>query len=63
MEMNGQIFPWYDGKLIADDEGDPSVLQELKKADIVACQLSRNYLAPDNCQTPPSGGAVGFHAF
>lgn len=49
MEMNGQILPWYDRSLTAGDEWEPSILQQLKDANIVICQLSRNYLASDNC--------------
>lgn len=49
MEMNGQILPWYDRALTPGDQWEPSILQEIRTADIVVCQLSRNYLASDNC--------------
>ncbi|HWS16955.1 MAG TPA: COR domain-containing protein, partial [Candidatus Elarobacter sp.] len=49
MERNGQIRPWYDRALTAGDKWEPAILQELKAADIVVCQISRNYLASDAC--------------
>lgn len=49
MERNGQIRPWYDRALTAGDKWEESILQELKAADIVVCQISRNYLASDAC--------------
>ena len=49
MERNGQIRPWYDRALTAGDKWAPAILQELKAADIVVCQISRNYLASDAC--------------
>jgi len=49
MERNGQIRPWYDRALTAGDKWEPAILQELNAADIVVCQISRNYLASDAC--------------
>lgn len=49
MERNGQIRPWYDRALTAGDKWEESILHELKAADIVVCQISRNYLASDAC--------------
>ena len=49
MERNGQVRPWYDRALTAGDKWEPAILQELNAADIVVCQISRNYLASDAC--------------
>lgn len=49
MERNGKILPWYDRALPTGDQWEPSILHELSSADIVICQISRNYLASDNC--------------
>jgi internalin A len=49
MERNGLIRPWYDRALTAGDQWEPSILNELNAADIVVCQLSRDYLFSKNC--------------
>ena len=51
MERNGQILPWYDRALVAGAQWEPSILEQLNEADIVVSQISRNYLASDNCVT------------
>jgi internalin A len=49
MERNGLIRPWYDRALTAGKQWEPSILNELNAADIVVCQLSREYLFSKNC--------------
>ena len=49
MERNGLIRPWYDRALSAGDKWEPRILQELNLADIIVCQLSRDFLASDFC--------------
>jgi len=49
MERNGLIRPWYDRALTAGKQWEPSILNELNAADIIVCQLSRDYLFSDNC--------------
>jgi internalin A len=51
MERNGLIRPWYDRALTAGEKWEPTILNELNAADIVVCQISRNYLASDACMT------------
>lgn len=49
MERNGLILPWYDRALTAGKQWEPSILNELNAADIIVCQLSREYLFSKNC--------------
>jgi len=49
MERNGLIRPWYDRALTAGKQWEPSILNELNAADIIVCQLSRDYLFSENC--------------
>lgn len=49
MERNGLILPWYDRELSAGEKWNAIILQELTKADVVICQLSRDFLASDFC--------------
>jgi internalin A len=49
MERNGLMRPWYDRALTAGEKWEPAILNELKAAEIVVCQISRNYLASDAC--------------
>ena len=49
MERNGLIRPWYDRELTAGKQWEPSILNELNAADVIVCQLSRDYLFSKNC--------------
>jgi internalin A len=49
MERNGLIQQWYDRQLSAGEKWEPRILQELESADIIVCQLSRDFLASDFC--------------
>jgi internalin A len=49
MERNGQILTWYDRALPAGERWEESTLQELNSADVIVCQLSRDFLASDFC--------------
>jgi len=49
MERNGLIRIWHDRAISPGDKWEESILQELKSADIVVCQLSRDFLASDFC--------------
>jgi internalin A len=49
MERNGLIRTWYDRALPAGERWEESILQELNSADIIVCQLSRDFLASDFC--------------
>lgn len=49
MERNGLIRPWYDRALTAGEKWEPRILQELNEADVIVCQLSRDFLASDFC--------------
>ena len=49
MERNGLIQTWFDRELSAGDKWEASILNELKSADIIVCQLSRDFLASDFC--------------
>jgi internalin A len=48
-ERNGLIQPWYDGEITAGEEWKPLIEQRLKDADIIVCQLSRDFLDSDFC--------------
>lgn len=49
MERNGLILPWHDRALTAGEKWEARILQELRDADVVVCQLSRDFLASDFC--------------
>src|ERR1017187_2532215 len=49
MERNGLIHPWSDHALTAGELWEARILQELNDADIIVCQLSRDFLASDFC--------------
>ncbi|HYI93717.1 MAG TPA: COR domain-containing protein [Bryobacteraceae bacterium] len=49
MERNGLIHTWFDRELSAGDKWESNILNELKSADIIVCQLSRDFLASDFC--------------
>jgi internalin A len=49
MERNGLIKPWYDRQLSAGEKWERRILQELNEADVIVCQLSRDFLASDFC--------------
>ncbi|HEY2913658.1 MAG TPA: COR domain-containing protein [Candidatus Angelobacter sp.] len=48
-ERNGLIQPWYDGEITAGEEWKPLIEQRLRDADIIVCQLSRDFLYSDFC--------------
>jgi internalin A len=50
MEMNGLIRPWHDRAIVAGEQWETSLLNELNTADVVVCQLSRDYLFSDYCR-------------
>jgi len=49
MERNGLIRPWHDRALKAGEKWEVRILEELKTADVIVCQLSRDFLASDFC--------------
>jgi internalin A len=49
MERNGLIRPWHDRALKAGEKWEARILQELTTADVIVCQLSRDFLASDFC--------------
>jgi len=49
MERNGLIHPWYDRELTAGEKWNARILQELNEADVIVCQISRDFLASDFC--------------
>jgi tetratricopeptide (TPR) repeat protein len=49
MERNGLIRPWSDHALTVGEPWEARILQELNEADIIVCQLSRDFLASDFC--------------
>jgi internalin A len=48
-ERNGLIQPWYDGEITAGEEWKPLIEQRLREADIIVCQLSRDFLDSEFC--------------
>jgi internalin A len=48
-ERNGLIQSWYDGEITAGEEWKPLIEQRLREADIIVCQLSRDFLDSDFC--------------
>ena len=49
MERNGLIRPWSDHALTVGELWEARILQELNEADIIVCQLTRDFLASDFC--------------
>jgi hypothetical protein len=49
MERNGLIRVWHDRSIKPGEKWEPRILQELNEADIIVCQLSRDFLASDFC--------------
>ena len=49
MERNGLIRTWYDRGLTAGEKWEQRILQEMNDADVIVCQLSRDFLASDFC--------------
>jgi len=49
MERNGLIRTWSDRSLTAGEKWNARILQELNEADVIVCQLSRDFLASDFC--------------
>ena len=48
-EQNGLIQPWYDGEITAGEEWKALIEQRLRDADIIVCQLSRDFLDSEFC--------------
>jgi hypothetical protein len=48
-ERNGLIQAWYDGEITAGEEWKPLIERRLKDADVIVCQLSRDFLNSDFC--------------
>jgi internalin A len=49
MERNGLIQPWSDHALTVGEPWEARILQKLNEADLIICQLSRDFLASDFC--------------
>jgi len=49
MERNGLIQTWSDHALTAGEKWEDRILQELQEAEVIVCQLSRDFLASDFC--------------
>ncbi|MBV9501521.1 MAG: response regulator, partial [Acidobacteriaceae bacterium] len=49
MERNGLIQTWSDHALTAGEKWEHRIVQELQEADVIVCQLSRDFLASDFC--------------
>jgi hypothetical protein len=49
MERNGLIHTWTDHAITVGEPWEALIFQELNEADIVVCQLSRDFLASDFC--------------
>jgi internalin A len=49
LERNGIIRSWYDRALNAGEKWEARILQELSDADVIICQLSRDFLSSDFC--------------
>jgi len=48
-ERNGLVQSWYDGEITAGEEWKALIEQRLQQADIIVCQLSRDFLNSDFC--------------
>jgi hypothetical protein len=49
MKQNGLISMWSDHALTAGEKWEERILQELTEADVIVCQLSRDFLSSDFC--------------
>jgi internalin A len=49
MERDGLARVWSDRELMPGEKWEPRILEELKQADVVLCQLSRDFLSSDFC--------------
>jgi internalin A len=49
MERNGLIRTWYDRGIVAGEKWEARILQELDDADVIICQISRDFLNSDFC--------------
>ncbi len=49
MERNGLVRIWSDHELLPGHPWEQKILQELQTADVIICQLSRDFLASDFC--------------
>ncbi len=49
LERNGLLYPWHDRSLRSGEQWDPRITSELESADVIACQLSIDYLGSDYC--------------
>jgi len=49
MKDVGLIRPWWDRALKAGEKWKQRILRELNEADVIVCQLSRDFLASDFC--------------
>jgi internalin A len=49
MERNGLIRTWHDRALTAGEKWEARILQELDDADVIVCQISRDFLNSDFC--------------
>jgi internalin A len=49
MERSGLIRSWYDRTLSVGEEWEPRILKELNEAEVIVCQLSRDFLSSDFC--------------
>ncbi len=49
MERDGLVRIWSDQGLKAGEKWQPRILEELKQADVILCQLSRDFLSSDFC--------------
>ncbi len=58
MERNGLVHPWHDRTLVAGEKWEARLLQELNDADIIVCQLSRDFLASEFCTLRELGTAI-----
>jgi internalin A len=48
-ERSGLVQSWYDGEITAGEEWKPLIEQRLREADVIVCQLSRDFLSSDFC--------------
>jgi hypothetical protein len=49
MERKGLIRTWYDRALTAGEKWEDRIVQELNEADVIICQLTRDFIASDYC--------------
>jgi internalin A len=58
MERNGLLRTWYDRALTAGEKWEARILAELNDADVIVCQLSRDFLASDFCALTELAAAI-----